>query len=426
MQTAEATWEVLPGRVTEPDNKPAIYFYNLTEQERIFADKSLGINLVNYDFTTEDPNITNGTKTWINQVGDRESKYIEVEINDDGIYEEDFEEFVIQIMPKTMVYLTSEDIQNLSVIIIAPNNGKRGTIQFTETRYQVYEDHGVLQIPVERIEGSDGDISVEYSVINEKLAQTATFGRDYKELGVWQRIFHHECNYLDGLNTFQKSILDLRSAQRYFDIITKSGIQPGVNSSNLNVAKFLTDDFMKFQFNQSEINYRYPIEWNKGFGCCADKDRVTATTYPQIYDFQFLQFRMEWPFDSTIQFDQIWAQNELPMQYNLTHLSNFDVDLDRIQTKHSNTFGGLKHGPDVEPKYKGSWNGLMRCDSTETCVFRTEPYGYEIGVRVLEKDQNSLQYIKEYCLTGPQVGGQYINTNAVSLYIKYFSFVFLY
>ena len=161
--------------MTEPGNKEAVYFYDLPEDQQEIAINT-PIGGPHYDFTIDNPNITknwaDGQLTWLNII---------VRIKDDHIFDTVFKEFQIKISPEGPVYLSPDDLDTTSVIIIAPNGGDRGVIQFEETQYQFYEEDGLVKIPVQRVDGSDGDISVEYFVRNEKLPETATYGRDYKE-----------------------------------------------------------------------------------------------------------------------------------------------------------------------------------------------------------------------------------------------------
>ena len=318
--TASATWKIKKG-ITETGNKHAVYLYDLSLDLQIVALNSV-IGGPHYDFKTENPN---GTKIWND--GQSGSNDIIVQINDDGLYETDYMEFQIEIFAKDNVFLKSEDLNVMSVVIIAPNGGQRGVVQFVEKQYQVYEQDKTIEIPVERINGTDGDISVEYYVINKKLPTTATFGRDYQEFGCWKRLLHHECKYLFPLMSLLPEVTNLRSAQRYFDIIAESG-----HSNGSNHHPFATNDFLK-SFNLSKTDYQYPIEWNKGFGCCSNT--TTIRTYPVIFDYEWLQFRLEWPLDPTIEFDQIWAQMELPTSYNdsIISMNNpSDISLTKVKS----------------------------------------------------------------------------------------------
>eukprot|EP01084_Bolivina_argentea_P178263 308144_1 len=392
--SASATWKVIKG-TTEADNKEAVYFYDLP-----FEQQQIGI--MHYDFTTENPN---NTKNW----HDGQLSYVDiiVEINDDGVFETDFEEFQIQIFPKENVFLKTSDLNVMSVIIIAPNSGNRGSIQFSELKFQVYEEDKTIEIPVERVNGSDGAVSVEYSVINKKLPETATFGRDYKEFGIWERILHHECDYLQPLGSLLPVVTDLMSAQRYFDVIANSGYPK-------NASTFSSDAFLsKFQLHKAD--YQYPKEWTKGFGCCSNT--LTQRTYPEIYDYEWLQFRLEWPLDSSIKYDQIWPQMNLPIFYNsstVTSKNPADISLKKLK------YNNKDHGPNILPKYNIAWKGLASCDIGQDCVFQTVPAGYQIGKRILEESTLSATYRPEYCLSGPFIDVSFADTNAASLYIKNF------
>ena len=115
------------------------------------------------------------------------------------------------------------------------------------------------------------------------------------------------------------AVTDLISAQRYFDIITKSGYGNG--------SKFSSDDFFTL-FNSTKHNYQYPKEWSKGFGCCSNT--ITPRTYPVIYDYEWLQFRLEWPLDETIKYDQIWAQMKLPTNTTITNTNPADISRTKV------------------------------------------------------------------------------------------------
>eukprot|EP01083_Nonionella_stella_P222935 795052_1 len=402
---ASAKWKVIPG-TAEPDNKAAVYYYDLPLEEQEIVRK-LPKSMVggpHYDFTTENPN---NTKHW----QDEQLSYtdIMIEIHDDGLFEPHFEEFQLQLFPHENVFLKPSDINIMSVIIIGPNGGNRGLIQFADAQYEVYEEDQSITIPVQRVNGSDGDISVEYFVINHKLPESATFGRDYQEFGVWERLLHHECDYLKPLGSMLPAVTDLVSAQRYFDRIAQSG-------RLANESQFSSDEFLSaFLTASTAMNYQYPKEWSKGFGCCSDTTR--PKTYPHIYDYEWLQFRLEWPLDPTIEHDQIWAQMKLPTDYNHTTVTTtHPADISVTRSKYNNE----DYGPYLRPQYTRAWKGLVTCDPSRDCVFDTVPVAFEIGKQTLEKDPLSMTYKPEYCLTGPFIDASFAQANAASLYIKNF------
>ena len=186
--------------------------------------------------------------------------------------------------------MKEEDAGQVSVIIIGPNDGQRGAIGFKDIEYHFKEEQVNISIPVERIDGSDGSIMVEYNIkTNSKytLSENAEYGRDFIPFGSWTRILHHECDYLKYL---APSISNLDSAQRYISLFPEDG---------------QTNDFFS-----NTTQWLYQDKFRYGFGCCVPLTAVTPRTYPYQWMPQWSLLKIEYPLDLSFSEAQIVSQNE--------------------------------------------------------------------------------------------------------------------
>ena len=189
----------------------AQYFYHLSVAEQVAAIDNFANGTSPYDFTTDIDAVTNpeaAVLTWTvngdgaSAVSEMNDKNIYITIMDDTMAEL-FEPFHIDLSSELMYVVDpagpkqhlptiplwvhtygahpKSQLKSLEIVIIGPNDNNPGRIGFQHTRVEVYEENLVAELTVERVGGSEGPVSVEYWVQNDKLDETATFGRDYKE-----------------------------------------------------------------------------------------------------------------------------------------------------------------------------------------------------------------------------------------------------
>jgi ribosomal protein L35AE/L33A len=107
--------------------------------------------------------------------GDDSEKTITIFITDDSSDEDDYETFIMALSNPTGG--TRLGIPNSVVVTIIDDDSTvpNGTLQFSESKYIVYEDGKTIAVPVTRTKGSEGTISVECATSDG----TATVGDDY-------------------------------------------------------------------------------------------------------------------------------------------------------------------------------------------------------------------------------------------------------
>ena len=321
-----------------------------------------------------------------------------IEVFDDLRYEREHEAFIIRMHTPDPFYFT--DPIETEFIIIGPNSGNRGVISFEKTEYNIDEDIGTLKVPVNRVNGADGDITVEYYTESPRMGNDAIFGRDYEELGIYEKILHHECDYLPINNDSET-----RLSQKYMDIITGSG-------NNITIPSASSTIFMDTFDN---TKYIYPDEYIYGYGCCIDnKYLLVGTTYPSMWEYGYYKFRIEYPFNREINKDQIWLQWKLPNEYLSTQATPVDYILSQgIPYMNPKT-------SDLPEKFERNWKGLILCDDYDDCVFKNlGDFSFQIGNKngILNNDDPS--YKNTFCLYGPNNDdGSIFLVDGVSLYIK--------
>jgi Leucine-rich repeat (LRR) protein len=114
------------------------------------------------------------TLTWADQ--DAEDKNCSVPILDDTIYEGD-ETFNLRLRYPSNGGEIGAQGEAIVTILEDEEKPESGTLQFSEDGYSVNENDGTIEIPVTRVAGKSGDISVQYATSNG----TAIAGDDYAE-----------------------------------------------------------------------------------------------------------------------------------------------------------------------------------------------------------------------------------------------------
>jgi ribosomal protein L35AE/L33A len=108
--------------------------------------------------------------------GEAGSKTFTVAILDDSKDEGD-ETFKLKLKKAKGAELGSQIKAEVTIIDDDSSTGEPGTLQFSKGSYSVDEDGGSVKIKVQRVDGSDGKVSVEYATSDD----SATEGDDYND-----------------------------------------------------------------------------------------------------------------------------------------------------------------------------------------------------------------------------------------------------
>jgi ribosomal protein L35AE/L33A len=136
-------------------------------------------NTTTVDYNTSDGSATQpddyitelGTLRW--ELFDSDNKTITVLINDDDDFEDD--ETFSMTLSNVTGGATIGDPATMVITIINDDEPSVGTLQFSNATYSVDENEESVEIIVNRVDGSDGDVSVECASSDN----TATAGIDY-------------------------------------------------------------------------------------------------------------------------------------------------------------------------------------------------------------------------------------------------------
>jgi ribosomal protein L35AE/L33A len=108
--------------------------------------------------------------------GEAGDKTFTVDILDDNKVEGD-ETFKLKLKKAKGAELGSQIKAEVTIIDDDSSTGEPGTLQFSKGSYSVDEDGGSVKIKVQRVDGSDGKVSVEYATSDD----SATEGDDYND-----------------------------------------------------------------------------------------------------------------------------------------------------------------------------------------------------------------------------------------------------
>jgi ribosomal protein L35AE/L33A len=108
--------------------------------------------------------------------GEADSKTFTVAILDDSKVEDD-EIFKLKLKKAEGAELGSQIKAKVTIIDDDSSTGEPGTLQFSKGSYSVDENGSSVKITVERIDGSDGEVSVDYVTSDD----SATEGDDYND-----------------------------------------------------------------------------------------------------------------------------------------------------------------------------------------------------------------------------------------------------
>jgi ribosomal protein L35AE/L33A len=141
------------------------------------SDGAASVKVVTKDNTAENgEDYEKTTKKLKWDDGEEGSKTFTVAILDDSKVEDD-EIFKLKLKKAEGAELGSREKAKVTIIDNDSSTGEPGTLQFSKGSYSVDEDGGSVKIKVQRVDGSDGKVSVEYATSDD----SATEGDDYND-----------------------------------------------------------------------------------------------------------------------------------------------------------------------------------------------------------------------------------------------------
>jgi ribosomal protein L35AE/L33A len=149
------------------------------------SDGTVTVDYTSFDDTAKagkDYAGVSGTLYW--KDGDDSDKTITIPIIDDTAFEDD-ETFIMVLSNPTGG--AELGVPNTAIVSITDNDGgpALSTLQFSEAKYSVYEDGKTARLPVTRVKGSEGAVSVQCTSSDG----SATAGEDYIEASgklIWE------------------------------------------------------------------------------------------------------------------------------------------------------------------------------------------------------------------------------------------------